>query len=393
MNHSIELSCRLRRIINEDETARDILIDACRRLLKKLATEWPARTLAKQLEDACLQQANLYLRTSAGTDQGYEAMDLKEIERVFRRPVSESERNGLPPEFAARSMWGQLLDILEHHAHRHSRHLIEHKKAKTRIYFRWMAVLLMAALFIILYKKQAGDPDMVTRAWLTANTGKGERTDLLFQGDRRIWLNQQTRCRYPAEFERWPLEIYLSGEAYFEIPEGTPSITVYAGPFTFRSSSGSFNLETSDARKEIQLSVFSGSVEWKEKDQEAYVSRVDGSQAMVWTMTGEFWVANLMDVQSHIRAWKTGCFTFENAELSTVIKILEKSYMVQFRSDEDGWMPYSFTGSFQQAAIEDILSNISLKTPVKFIKKKDTYHIYESDHPKSADDFPEIHIR
>jgi ferric-dicitrate binding protein FerR (iron transport regulator) len=390
MRRSVELCCRLRRLVDDDETARQMVADVFRRVLKQHTVEGFPDNLEQQIEDACLRQVTFYLNTSVNQNRPNTIRESQEVERLFNQPVVKKERSALPVEFDARAMWEQLLDVLDRQDQRKSRQLTLRNNTSGRTYFRLAAILAVVTLLIFAYKRNDVGPDLIAKEMLSVHTAAGERTDLLFSGDRRIWLNERTNCLYPANYEKMPLEIFLAGEAYFEIPPGEQLITVHAGAFSFQSSAGSFNIEASGENNSIALSVFSGTVNWKENDKRRYRNRVDSAESVSWRFEKGEWTAYRIDTDPNTRAWKSGNIVFAHAELPYIIKTLEKCFMVQFTFDENLSVYHRFTGQFKNADLEDILSKISFKIPVSFILVGDAYQILGSEYLRTAHDSIEV---
>ena len=46
---------------------------------------------------------------------------------------------------------------------------------------------------------------------------KGERLQMMFQDGTRVYINSDSRLKYPKKFALSSREVYLEGEAYFEV--------------------------------------------------------------------------------------------------------------------------------------------------------------------------------
>jgi len=54
-------------------------------------------------------------------------------------------------------------------------------------------------------------------AWQEVSVPKGEKQQVIFQDGTRIWLNSDTKLKYPVEFSGNQREVKLDGEAYFQV--------------------------------------------------------------------------------------------------------------------------------------------------------------------------------
>lgn len=96
-----------------------------------------------------------------------------------------------------------------------------------RLSFRVAAVvipfILLAGLFV----------QVNMRVDLFGNSGyeevyvpKGERLQMMFQDGTRVYVNSDTRLKYPKKFALFNREVYLDEEAYFVVSKNSPALFI-----------------------------------------------------------------------------------------------------------------------------------------------------------------------
>ena len=84
---------------------------------------------------------------------------------------------------------------------------------------QWMryAAIIVLALMIGTgggYLYYQADP---TRNMITASSTDGKVKEVMLPDGTKVWLNQSATLRYPKEFSESERDVYLDGEAYFEV--------------------------------------------------------------------------------------------------------------------------------------------------------------------------------
>lgn len=109
----------------------------------------------------------------------------------------------------------KMAENILHNGRRSRKH--RNLRRRHRLWKAAVAALLIAAvggaLLFFLEKKQVGGE----LQWQQTVTTNGMRTMLRLADGTRLWLNAGSALRYPDNFDRKTREVYLSGEAYFDV--------------------------------------------------------------------------------------------------------------------------------------------------------------------------------
>lgn len=160
-----------------------------------------------------------------------------------------------------------------------------------------------------------------------------------------IWLNSCTRLRYPTAFEGKMREVFLEGEAYFEVAKNAEM------PFVVRTDNvsvcvlgTSFNVSAYEDDRNVTTTLASGSVEVLmpqgkrviSPDEQLIFNRQDGS-----------FKCREVDASMY-SAWKDGMFVFENETLERIMSRLQMWYDVEVFYSSDAAKNYRFTGDLRR---------------------------------------------
>lgn len=167
----------------------------------------------------------------------------------------------------------------------------------------------------------------------------GEYTLQLSDGT-SVWLFSESKLRYPSVFRGKRREVYLSGEAYFDVSKDKSK------PFKVKTSSvdinvlgTSFNVMAYEDSKVVETSLTEGKVSVKD-----YVLSPE-HQLIYNKCTGE---TSVKEINSQLyKDRRNGIFVFENETLDYILKELSR------------W--YDFEYFYQNPAVKDRLFGFRLR--------------------------------
>lgn len=215
-------------------------------------------------------------------------------------------------------------------------------------------------------------------AYNTLATPKGGEYYLELTDGTKIWLNADSKLRYPTLFAKDERRVFLEGEAYFEVKKNPakPFIVdayemetrVLGTSFNITAYSDDKNMATTLAEGAVKVSIVSNTA-----DESANLVLKPGEQAVLEKESNTF---NILKVDTETyTAWKEGKFVIANEELESIMRRLGRWYNfeTQFTSPETRYLHFSGTiGRYD--TIESILEMISLTTKISFeIKDKVVY--------------------
>lgn len=148
----------------------------------------------------------------------------------------------------------------------------------------------------------------------------------------RVWLNSETKMKFPLKFAEGERVVYISGEAYFQVAHNPkrPFIVHLDDKTQIKVLGTEFNIRTYEENLS-QSTLISGSIELIHDGVSTMVE--PGKSCIVNKNTGEVTLqeADLMSVTS----WKNGEFVFRNETLENIIKELSRWYQVEVKFESD----------------------------------------------------------
>ena len=120
--------------------------------------------------------------------------------------------------------------------------------------------LLAGTIFILSRSVQVGFSNKET-ALVEKENSKGVKSTIELSDGSKIWLNADSRIQFPKVFSGDTREVYLNGEAFFEVTK-IPSrpFIIHLANGTVRVLGTSFNIRAYDNEKLIETSVATGKV-------------------------------------------------------------------------------------------------------------------------------------
>jgi ferric-dicitrate binding protein FerR (iron transport regulator) len=247
------------------------------------------------------------------------------------------------------------------------------KKSWLYYWQRVAAVLLLPLLVFSLlqyYSKDASLPTD-TAARLEYNeikTSPGLRSTFNLPDGTKVWLNGNTKIRYPIAFFGDVRMIHLEGEAYFEVSKNKEKpFIVDMGRLQVQAIGTAFNCMAYPGEDRIETALSEGKVKVtrfvKGESKGEYVLN-PGQVISYQNSSGQFQLHK--DNLDKYLAWRSGKFIFRNDPMEVVCQKLGRWFNAEIIIKDESLKGYSFTGTFQEEGLSEILDLISLTSPVRF---------------------------
>lgn len=202
---------------------------------------------------------------------------------------------------------------------------------------------------------------------------KGEDARLFFQDGTEVFLNADTRIRYPEKFGLKKREVWLDGEAYFNVaPNKKRPFIVHTQDTRTMVTGTSFNVNAYSESEIIQVVLDEGKTFFQV--QESSFPMLPGQLIEYNKTTGKTTLHNLVR-PSNASLWKKDVVYFYDTPLAKVLKVLERKYNVEFHVQTPGALDYTYTLTTKQATIDEILEELQKISPVKFSHQENKVYI------------------
>lgn len=196
----------------------------------------------------------------------------------------------------------------------------------------------------------------------------GEDARIFFQDGTEVYLNSGTRIRYPERFGIRQREIFLDGEAYFNVTTNSKRpFIVNAQNTSVRVLGTSFNVNAYSESEFIKVVLDEGKTSFHV--QGSSYSMTPGQLLEYNKITGRTILSNLSKPSS-ASLWKDNIIYFYDTPLAEVLKVLERKYDVKFHLQATGALEYSYTITTKHTDLEAILAELQKIAPVRFDQKE-----------------------
>ena len=178
----------------------------------------------------------------------------------------------------------------------------------------------------------------------TVEVPVGGEFDLTLADGTRVWLNSDTKFRFPTYFSGETREVYVEGEAYFAVSKDAEHpFIVHTGGARVKVLGTEFNL-CAYPEERVVTTLAKGKVEVA--DGTCKVCLQPGEQAIYNKSVNNIEVRKV-DVTLY-SSWLKGVFEFENMSLREIGKQLSRWYGVIFEFDDVGTGDRRFTGGIKK---------------------------------------------
>ncbi len=178
----------------------------------------------------------------------------------------------------------------------------------------------------------------------TVEVPVGGEFDLTLADGTRVWLNSDTKFRFPTYFSGETREVYVEGEAYFVVSKDAEHpFIVHTGGVRVKVLGTEFNL-CAYPEERVVTTLAKGKVEVA--DGTCKVCLQPGEQAVYNKSVNNIEVRKV-DAALY-SSWLKGVFEFENMSLREIGKQLSRWYGVIFEFDDVGTGERRFTGGIKK---------------------------------------------
>lgn len=90
---------------------------------------------------------------------------------------------------------------------------------------------------------------------------RGQKSQIILSDGTKVWLNSETKIRYPGRFSKVQRDVYLTGEAFFEVSKnGSRPFVVHTPELDVKVVGTKFNIKAYEDEQQIATSLFEGKV-------------------------------------------------------------------------------------------------------------------------------------
>jgi ferric-dicitrate binding protein FerR (iron transport regulator) len=250
------------------------------------------------------------------------------------------------------------------------------KKLSKRKHFRIPEWMKIAALVIFIFisfgwlyfhfetGKEKLDIPVVMN---TLTVPAGQTANLKLSDGTDIWLNSGTTLRYPVAFSDKKREVYLEGEAFFDVTQNKEQpFVVHTENHDVQVSGTQFNIEAYN-RDNFVTALLSGSVTVNSIDNPENALTLQPN-TMAYLQGGKLVSENITDFSRF--HWKEGLISIRDMSFVDLMAQFEKCYGIKIIVENKNVINHVYTGRFRRSDGIDYALRI-LQRDVRFTFKRD----------------------
>eukprot|EP00764_Aduncisulcus_paluster_P007413 gnl/Carplike_NY0171/2429_a3266_323.p1 GENE.gnl/Carplike_NY0171/2429_a3266_323~~gnl/Carplike_NY0171/2429_a3266_323.p1 ORF type:complete len:394 (+),score=31.77 gnl/Carplike_NY0171/2429_a3266_323:31-1212(+) len=204
---------------------------------------------------------------------------------------------------------------------------------------------------------------------LTYNTiiiPKGGEYKLTLTDGTQVWLNANSKLRYPAKFGAKIRNVELEGEGYFQVAKNlSHPFVVDVNGAQVKVLGTSFNVNAYTDVGDFVTTLVEGKVEVSNESLGIKQQLLPNEQILLSNSKGTF-EKKMVNAQVYT-AWVNGKFVFDNEPLDSIMTRLSRWYDVDVKFTDESLKSLRFTGDLDRYQdLNEILELIELTQKVKF---------------------------
>lgn len=243
--------------------------------------------------------------------------------------------------------------------------VLEEEQKKTRS-LPWQKIAASLAIFLaagiaiyVLGKYSESRSEELT--YTEQHALPNEQVSIKLSDGSIVQLNSKSSLKYPETFKGFKREVYLNGEAFFEIEKDSlhPFI-IHTGELSTHVLGTSFNVNTTDDN--VIVSVATGKVRVMQGNNTQILL---SNEKVKYSRVSHTMLKERADLEKEL-AWKNHTFILENILLADAAKKIEQQYGVTIHFKTESIRQCRITGKYKNGPIENVLRAISYSTGIQY---------------------------
>ena len=211
----------------------------------------------------------------------------------------------------------------------------------------WRSIAAVAAMLIVASAISLNWPAIQNRLHpqiLTALTvPANQKKQLILPDGSVVWINSDSELKYPKEFKGKVREVYLSGEAYFDIHHDTSKpFLIHTGKLLTTVLGTAFNIKEDKAQHTITVTVTRGKVGVADGNKQLGI--ITPNQQISFNLLNERSVQKEVDAQQVI-AWQDNELRFDDITFDAAAAQLVSRFGVRISFSNNNLKKCQFSGA------------------------------------------------
>ena len=242
------------------------------------------------------------------------------------------------------------------------------KQKKILRMHRWMRYAAAVAVMLVIgggagyWFYQNGTDQQV----MVAVANEGIVKEVVLPDGTKVWLNNSATLKYPREFSEKERNVYLEGEAYFEVTKNRHKpFTVQSDAMRVRVLGTTFNFKCDKRCRIAEATLIEGEIEVKGNKEEGQIILAPGQRAELNKNNRRLTVKQVDAKMDAV--WHDNLIPFQKADIFTITKALERFYEVKIILSPDIRPDKTYSGVLKRKSnIESVLKSLQNSIPIDY---------------------------
>lgn len=230
-------------------------------------------------------------------------------------------------------------------------------------------VLFMALMGVLAYQSwQEPEPVAQNPVLKEISTSNGERVNLTLSDGSRMLVNSGSEIKLPNTFQPNKREVYLEGEAYFNVTENPDSpFIIHSQNMVTEVLGTSFTVRSYPEDNSVRVVVEEGSVSFgSESGSTSDKVVVTGNEMASYDLTEQKLLTRQVDDMALYMGWTEGYFKFREKAMEDVAKELERRYDIQVQFEDNEIRDMKLTANLKSRSMSNVLEVIAMSLEIEY---------------------------
>jgi len=257
-----------------------------------------------------------------------------------------------------------------------SRDIILLNKSQFRLFVAAASLIFLIMLGGIsfqLFRKASVQQQLKNQTIISSNIG--EKSHIFLSDSTEVFLNSKSMLSFGGSFNIRDREIYLSGEAFFNVSSNAQKpFVVNIDKLQITATGTRFNVSGYNDDNRIEATLEEGHI-YVSVEEEKKIYMKAGEQLVYYRDSKEVVLHQVLT--NTYTAWKENELRFMDAPLEEVMRKIGRKFNVDIEIENQQISNLKYTATFIDESIEEILQMLKMVSPID-------YKIYK--HPSAKDE-------
>lgn len=216
-------------------------------------------------------------------------------------------------------------------------------------WYRIAAVLVLVVGLSFFFGYYFNNKQKISLVYQEVSVPKGSRTAILLPDSSKVWISNNSIIKFPSQFSRDSRELFLSGEAYFEVTHDKEKpFIVNIGENRIKVLGTKFSVNAYPEDDQVIASLIEGEILFQVRNDESdeYKSvELRAGHGIVYDKKEQKLSDHLIEHDFH-SYWDRGVYTFKNESFESLSKKIFRIYNVKIIFLDEYLKSKTYSGSF-----------------------------------------------